>query len=63
MKITQLSADDAMTSLHSSPQGLSRAEAARRMQEYGPNRVEEIARESLLIHFAKELTRFFSVIL
>jgi len=63
MKITQLSADDALTSLHSSPLGLSSAEAARRMREYGPNRVEELARESLLLRFATELTRFFSVIL
>ena len=63
MKITQLSTDDALTSLHSAPLGLSSAEAARRMREYGPNRVEELARESLLLRFATELTRFFSVIL
>jgi sodium/potassium-transporting ATPase subunit alpha len=50
-------------SLHSTVQGLSSAEAARRIREYGPNHVEELARESLLLRFLKELTRFFSVIL
>jgi calcium-translocating P-type ATPase len=63
MNITRLSADEALISLRSAPHGLSHTEAARRMQEYGSNRVEELARESLLVHFAKELTRFFSVIL
>jgi calcium-translocating P-type ATPase len=63
MKISQLSAEDAIASLHSSPHGLSSAEAARRVREYGPNRVEELARESRLLHFVKELTRFFSMTL
>ena len=63
MKIYQLSVDDAITSLHSSVHGLSSAEAARRFQEYGPNRIEEIAHESMLLRFFQELTRLFSVIL
>jgi len=63
MKISQLSAEDAVASLHSSVYGLSSAEAARRLREYGPNRLEEIAREPLLLRFLKELTRLFSVIL
>ena len=63
MKISRLSVDDAIASLHGSVHGLSSAEAARRLREYGPNRLEEIARESLFLRFLKELTRFFSVIL
>ncbi len=63
MKISQFSAAEAITSLNSSAHGLSSAEAARRLREYGPNRVEEIAGESLLLRFFTELTRFFSVIL
>jgi len=63
MKLSQLSAEEALTSVHSSAQGLSSAEAARRLREYGPNRVEEQARASLLLRFGQELTRLFSVIL
>ncbi|MBI3802007.1 MAG: cation-transporting P-type ATPase [Deltaproteobacteria bacterium] len=63
MKISQLLAEDAIASLRSSVHGLSPAEAARRLREYGLNRLEEIARESLFLRFLKELTRFFSMIL
>src|SRR5207247_1774831 len=63
MKLSQLSAADVLASMRSSAQGLSSAEAARRLREYSPNRVEEKARASLLLHFGQELTRLFSVIL
>jgi len=63
MKIHQLSAADAIASLKSNPQGLSSAEAQRRLAEYGLNRVEEIARESMLIRFLKEFIHFFALIL
>ena len=63
MKIQQLSASDAAASLNSSAQGLSSAEALRRLKEYGPNRVEEVRRESLLLRFVKEFVHFFALIL
>ena len=63
MKIHQLSAADAMASLNSSPQGLSSDEAQRRLVEYGLNRVEEVARESMILRFLKEFTHFFALIL
>ncbi len=63
MKIQQLSASEAVASLNSSMQGLSSAEALRRLQEYGPNRVEEVRRESLLLRFVKEFVHFFALIL
>jgi sodium/potassium-transporting ATPase subunit alpha len=63
MQIYQLSAADAVASLNSSPQGLSSAEAARRLAEYGPNRVEEVAGEPMLLRFLKEFTHFFALIL
>jgi sodium/potassium-transporting ATPase subunit alpha len=63
MKINQLSADEAIASLHSTPQGLSSAEATRRLLEYGPNRVQKVAREPLILRFLKEFTQFFSLIL
>lgn len=43
--IHELSADDALTSLRSTSQGLSSLEAQRRLSEFGPNRVEELRRK------------------
>ena len=63
MKIQQLTAGAAVASLNSGPQGLSSGEALRRLNEYGPNRVEEVAAESLLWRFLKEFTHFFALIL
>ncbi|MBI3343770.1 MAG: cation-transporting P-type ATPase [Gammaproteobacteria bacterium] len=44
-------------------EGLSSAEAATRLREYGPNRVAEAAREPLALRLAKEFVQFFSLIL
>jgi magnesium-transporting ATPase (P-type) len=63
MKIHQLSADEAIASLRTTQQGLLSSEAARRLLGYGPNRVQKITRESLLLRFLKQFTRFFSLIL
>ena len=63
MKIHQLTAHDAIESLRSSAQGLSRAEALQRLQEYGRNRVEEAPREHLSIRLLREFTHFFALIL
>ncbi len=63
MKIHQVSAADAIASLKSTSQGLSSAEALRRLGEYRFNRVEEIARESMLVRFLKEFVHFFALIL
>jgi len=63
MKFHQLSIDDALASVHSNLGGLSSSEAERRRREFGPNRVEAVAREPALLRLVKEFTRFFSVIL
>ncbi len=63
MRITQLATAEALASLRSSEGGLSSAEAARRLAEYGANRVEEIRREPLALRFAREFTHFFALIL
>jgi calcium-translocating P-type ATPase len=63
MRIHRLSAEQALASLRTSPAGLDRAEAARRLLEYGPNRVEELGREHLVLGFAREFTHFFAIIL
>ncbi|HRX55837.1 MAG TPA: cation-transporting P-type ATPase, partial [Verrucomicrobiales bacterium] len=63
MKIHHLDTAADYASLNSGPAGLEEAEAVRRLMEYGPNQVEEIARESLLVLFAKEFGHFFAIIL
>jgi sodium/potassium-transporting ATPase subunit alpha len=63
MKIHQLSASDAIASLQSAATGLSGAEAARRLREYGRNEVAQIARRPLWLRFIGEFTNFFSLIL
>ncbi|OGA51996.1 MAG: ATPase [Betaproteobacteria bacterium RIFCSPLOWO2_12_FULL_62_58] len=63
MKITQLGVEEALASLRSGQSGLPADEAARRVQEYGPNRVETVAGESLLLRCGREFTHFFALIL
>ena len=63
MRIHELPVDLAIASLKSSVDGLSPPEAARRLAEFGPNRVEEVERERLWLRFAREFTHFFAIIL
>jgi sodium/potassium-transporting ATPase subunit alpha len=56
MKFHQLSIDDALASVHSSSEGLSSSEAERRRREFGPNRIEMVAREPALWRLVKEFT-------
>ena len=63
MRIQRLSVADALRSLRGDPQGLSSAEALRRVAEYGPNIVQEIRGQSLAIRFLKQFTHFFALIL
>ena len=63
MKICQLTVDEALASLRSTRLGLSSEAAARRLAEFGSNRVEELKREPLLLRFARQFTHFFALIL
>jgi len=63
MKIHHLTAEKAIRSLNSRPEGLSAREAARRHKEFGPNRVERVRKEPLALRFLKEFTHFFALIL
>ncbi|MDD1612510.1 MAG: cation-transporting P-type ATPase, partial [Methylococcaceae bacterium] len=63
MKIHQFSPDEALKSLQSGHNGLSHAEAHRRLSEYGPNRIGKVQSESLVLVFIKEFIHFFAVIL
>ncbi|SDS90904.1 cation-translocating P-type ATPase [Pseudomonas oryzae] len=63
MRITQLSPREALASLHSSAGGLGSAEARKRQDEYGPNRIEHIRGAPLWRQFAGEFVHFFALIL
>ncbi|OGA27914.1 MAG: ATPase [Betaproteobacteria bacterium RIFCSPLOWO2_02_FULL_68_150] len=63
MRITRISAEDALASLRSGRAGLSAAEAQRRLAEYGANRLETPERTPLALRFARQFTHFFALIL
>ena len=63
MKIHRLTVQEALAGLQSGPSGLSDDEARRRLQEFGPNRVERIRAEPLLLRFLKSFSHFFALIL
>ena len=63
MHIHGLGTEQALASLNTTAAGLAAPEAVRRLAEFGPNHVEEVAREHLLLSFAREFTHFFAIIL
>ncbi len=63
MRIHQLTPEEAFKELKSRPDGLFEGEAKRRLIEFGPNRVEKVRREPLLLRFLKGFTHFFALIL
>lgn len=63
MKIHQLTAEQTLESLASHAQGLTSAEAKKRLFEFGANRVEATPQEALALVFIKEFTHFFALIL
>lgn len=52
-----------MRSLHAGREGLSETEAARRLREYGANRLTEFERKSVTLRFAGQFTHFFAILL
>jgi calcium-translocating P-type ATPase len=63
MKITRVPIEQAFAELRSGAGGLAAAEAARRLAEYGPNRIEERRRAHWLHGLVAEFTHFFALIL
>lgn len=63
MNIHQLSVEAALASLRTGAQGLTSAEAARRLDEFGPNRIERVSRVPLALRLAHEFTHFFAIVL
>lgn len=61
--LTHLSTADALKSLGTTEAGLSAAEAARRLAEYGENRLAEVETESSWRRVLREFTHFFALIL
>jgi sodium/potassium-transporting ATPase subunit alpha len=63
MNVFRVSIEEALASLGSGPKGLSAAEAARRLREFGPNRIERVRGESVLHRLLKSFTHFFAILL
>ena len=63
MKIHQLSVEETLARLNSSPAGLARAEAERRLREFGKNSIEAARRTPLLLRLLREFVHFFALIL
>ena len=63
MHLANLSIVEALQSLSTSESGLASAEAARRLREYGENRLVEQGVESAWRRVAREFTHFFALIL
>jgi len=63
MLIHQLPLDAALSTLRSTPAGLSRVDATARRLEFGPNRIERLGRVSLLRRFTAQFTHFFAALL
>lgn len=63
MNIARLAASETLVSLGSCPIGLSEAEALRRLDEVGPNRIEPVTGQPLWLGLLKEFSHFFALIL
>ena len=63
MHLANLPIAEALNSLGSSENGLAAVEAARRLREYGQNRIAEIGGEPEWRRFLREFTHFFAIIL
>jgi sodium/potassium-transporting ATPase subunit alpha len=63
MNIINLSIAEVLTSLKTSEGGLDAGEAARRLAEFGHNRIEAVKGKPLWLRFLREFTHFFALIL
>ncbi|HEX4882416.1 MAG TPA: cation-transporting P-type ATPase, partial [Porticoccaceae bacterium] len=63
MHLHALPIDEALARLNTTAEGLSEAEATRRLASFGANEVEAAAREPLWRGAARQVTHFFALIL
>lgn len=61
--IWQKSREELFQELSSTPEGLTGAEAARRLEHYGPNELQEGGRKSVLRIFLEQFADFLVIIL
>ena len=58
-----LTVEEVMARLRTGPDGLSQAEAARRLEQYGPNELKEEEKRSMLLLFLRQFKSFLVLIL
>ena len=63
MRIQTLSTQEVFSTLLSSPQGITNAEATRRRSEYGRNEIHEVPARSMLRRLAAQFTHFLAILL
>lgn len=63
MKIQALSHEDVFATLLSGPEGITAEEAARRLEEYGPNEIREMHVRSMASRLAAQFTHFLALLL
>jgi sodium/potassium-transporting ATPase subunit alpha len=63
VNVHQSTVEAALESLRSGADGLTSEEAARRLVEFGPNRVERARRVPIALRFVREFTHLFAVVL
>lgn len=63
MQIHCLSVDEALKALGTTIQGLSQAEAARRLREFGPNELQAAERLPILAMLGRQCTHFLALLL
>ncbi len=63
VNIYKLSAGEVYRATKSSSDGLSREEAKRRLESYGPNEISEIKKRSLVIRFLDQFIHLFALLL
>lgn len=56
-------AAEALAALGSGPQGIDAGEARQRLKEFGPNRIEAVAREPRWLGLLREFSHFFAIVL
>src|SRR5581483_6175330 len=61
--IHRLRPEDALASLRSGVAGLTNAEAARRLREFGPNQLARARERPAIVQLVGQLTHFFALIL
>ncbi len=63
MKIYKLSSNEVYSELKSSPDGLSTEEIRKRLEEYGPNQIEEIKKKPIIYKFLVNLYQLLALLL